>query len=448
MARLATPACWGAALAAALTILALAPAAAFAATYYARSHGGSIASCALGDECSLPHAVSLAADGDSVVLEPGPIYTPSAKVLVKHAIEIGGVPGAARPTIQGPEEEGAMELTDGADLHDANLVASEAFETLEVDGASAERIEVEATGPETRACLLFDATLVDSVCRSEDGPAVAMAGANASFTAQLRNVTAISSGGDGISVLRPGHPFESRLEAVNVIARGGPGAVDVAAFADPGEGGARVILTSSDYATTQATGAEGFVTPAGTGGNITAPPSFVNEAAGDLHQLPGSPTIDAGSTDPSVAALDLDGNPRALAAHPTCASVAGPTDIGAYELVPPPLLCPAPRPPLSPVSPLPPRPGTKLGRVKIEADAGSAKFSFSGRGSVSGFACELVRPAPPQGMKKGKRKKPRFGGCSSPKTYRHLSAGRYTFKVEAMGLGGADATPAVRRFRI
>jgi hypothetical protein len=76
-----------------------------------------------------------------------------------------------------------------------------------------------------------------------------------------------------------------------------------------------VLLASSDDATTQVFGAEASVTQPRTGENITAAPSFADEAAGDLHELPGSPTVDAGSTNPSVGVVDLDGNPGSLAAR-------------------------------------------------------------------------------------------------------------------------------------
>jgi hypothetical protein len=62
-------------------------------------------------------------------------------------------------------------------------------------------------------------------------------------------------------------------------------------------------------------------------GNQTAPPLFVDAAGGNYREAAGSPTIDAGTAE-GVSAADLDGNPRALGAAP---------DIGAFELVPPPV---------------------------------------------------------------------------------------------------------------
>ena len=57
-------------------------------------------------------------------------------------------------------------------------------------------------------------------------------------------------------------------------------------------------------------------------GNITTPPMFVDEAAGNFRLLAGSPCIDTGSDTLSVGSSDLDGNPRVIN---------GTIDMGAYE---------------------------------------------------------------------------------------------------------------------
>ena len=42
----------------------------------------------------------------------------------------------------------------------------------------------------------------------------------------------------------------------------------------------------------------------------------------------------------------------------------------------------------------------------------------------------------------------RFKPCKSPKRYRRLKSGRYTFKVRAYNAAGKEKTPAKRQFRI
>jgi hypothetical protein len=79
-----------------------------------------------------------------------------------------------------------------------------------------------------------------------------------------------------------------------------------------------------------------------------------------------------------------------------------------------------------------------------------ATFSFTTPGVVSGYQCMLVRPKPKR-KKAGRpkrRRKPRFVTCTSPKRYKKLRKGRYTFRVRALNQLGIEAVPAVRRFRI
>jgi hypothetical protein len=96
---------------------------------------------------------------------------------------------------------------------------------------------------------------------------------------------------------------------------------------------------------------------------------------------------------------------------------------------------PPSRPAPSPATP----PQTKLQKAQIDAEKGSASFSFKGSGNLKGFQCALTS---------SKRKKPIFRFCRSPKSYKKLAPGTYTFKVRAVGPGGPDATPTKKRFTI
>lgn len=93
---------------------------------------------------------------------------------------------------------------------------------------------------------------------------------------------------------------------------------------------------------------------------------------------------------------------------------------------------------------------TKLKRFGKKKD--KAKLSFTAPGAVTGFQCMLVKPARKgSGAKKsakGKKRKPRFASCASPKTYKHLKPGKYTFRVRALNALGADAKPAKRVFKM
>ena len=116
--------------------------------------------------------------------------------------------------------------------------------------------------------------------------------------------------------------------------------------------------------------------------------------------------------------------------------MAGITDIGAYEsdfpgggapTCPP----PPPRPPA--VRPGPPT--TQIGKARIKHR--QAKFTFGGKGEGSPLKFECKLDGKP------------FGPCSSPKTYKQLRLGKHKFQVRAVNAEGvADATPALRSFRI
>ena len=185
------------------------------------------------------------------------------------------------------------------------------------------------------ACQIASGMLRDSVCwggLSADG----FGGGNVHIV--LRNVTATStvmgaSGGTNVTI-----------DAANLIMHsidssqfnGADLAVDVSAGAS-----ASIALTHSSYAsvdTASSSGTNFSYTAPGTNGNQTAPPLFVNSAAGNLHELAGSPTIDAGIADPLMGATDLEGAPRS---QPSCLGGAPTPDIGAYEFVPT-IACPQP----------------------------------------------------------------------------------------------------------
>ncbi len=93
--------------------------------------------------------------------------------------------------------------------------------------------------------------------------------------------------------------------------------------------------------------------------------------------------------------------------------------------------------PPSPPSP----PSTKITKAKISQRKHKAIFRFRAIGAASGFQCKLKRAH-------HKKPKAKFRSCRSPKTYKHLKPGRYTFAVRAVGAAGADPNPTKRKFEI
>jgi hypothetical protein len=166
-----------------------------------------------------------------------------------------------------------------------------------------------------------DCEVRDSLILAE-GPksqAILATGSKPGVSGLSRNVTAVATGAETFGVTASfsyaGEPGPYTLNARNVIASG-DGADLRTAGGEKGVG--HFQISNSNFETTKF---EPGSTISGSG-NQAAPPLFVDAAAGDYHEAPGSPTIDAGADDGLLGALDLGGGPRILGAAP---------DIGAYE---------------------------------------------------------------------------------------------------------------------
>ena len=83
-------------------------------------------------------------------------------------------------------------------------------------------------------------------------------------------------------------------------------------------------------------------------------------------------------------------------------------------------------------------PNTRITKSRISQKRKKATFKFKARGQATGFQCKL----------RGKGQSHGYRGCDSPKKYKHLKSGKYTFKVRAVGPGGKDPSPAKDRFKI
>jgi hypothetical protein len=82
------------------------------------------------------------------------------------------------------------------------------------------------------------------------------------------------------------------------------------------------------------------------------------------------------------------------------------------------------------------RPDTTISHVKVQS--GQASFKFKAVGQTTKLQCSLHRRGATAAFKR----------CKSPKRYKHLSRGKYTFEVRAVGPSGADPTPARRNFKV
>jgi hypothetical protein len=322
------------------TVLCLAAASASAAQAEQRyaAPAGEGTMCTEAQPCLLEEAVTKAKTGDEVIVGAGS-HTLSKSLQTALGVEnldIHGAAGGAMPTIVASTSSAYALDFRGAGGRLSYLAVEDTAATFAwavkcLNGGRVERVRISATGNPSIGLLQGeDCMLRDSLIEAEgsNAQAILATGGSGDHVGIARNVTAVGTGPEstGITSSYSGGAVlgSYTLDARNVIASGA--GVDLrTGGGDFGVG--HFAIFNSNFETTK------FL-PASTisgSANQTAPPLFVDPLGGDFREAPGSPTIDAGSTD-QIGSLDLDGNPRLLGAAP---------DIGAFELVPPPAGPPA-----------------------------------------------------------------------------------------------------------
>ena len=290
--------------------------------------------------------VSSGADGsnihDNTIVDPAPstsrarlgIYSPFTPVTIRDndiqdqnvGVQVGlvnpgqtlvegneitgthNLPFAGQAVIAGASGGGTLilranEITDAADAS-TNGVSAGSGTTLERNEITGHNVGVNVTTDRTGITLFGDRLWGNGVGLqvSDDGSATPKASASAT------NVTAVDNSAD-IFVSSGALTLDSSI---------------VETFPFLGTAECTISFSRANVIGSDASGCDAFQT--------TADPAFVDASIGDYHLTLGSPMIDAGNTtDPPAGAVDFDGDPRGLAAEPTCTSSAGRRDIGADE---------------------------------------------------------------------------------------------------------------------
>jgi hypothetical protein len=336
-------------------LLLIAAPAASAATERFASPSGSGTECTRAAPCEIVTAVNSAASGDDITIEPGTYGSPTPLATTLddggNTLTIHGQAGQPRPIIistagYGIELGGENSSVSDLDLEDST--GEYGIYSYSVNGNAIDDVISHVSAAKALACYP-SGTLTDSVCWSSGSSGIAatlLVASNA--TATLRNDTLIASGSGGTAV--SAHAFVSTMtiNLTNSIARGA--GADISVHTELNATAKAIVNADhSNYANVQISnefpGSTTSVTPAGSATNQTGAPAFVDEAAGNFHELSSSTaTIGQGIDSPLDGTTDLDGNPRELD---------GTTDIGAYEFIPPPtsttVAAPAALPVASPI---------------------------------------------------------------------------------------------------
>ena len=311
----------------------LLPAAASAAVRYASPTGTSNLACGQADPCDIVTAVSDAANGDTVIIEPG-TYSPTMTLDDNgFTLDIQGQAGSL-PVINSSASYG-FELMGATTLSDVEVIdnTNNAYAVDSIGhGSTISHVIAESSAPNAVACLA-GGLMIDSLCWASglDAAAAVATSLSTSVDMNFDNDTLIASGTGGNAVAAEANNGDLTLNLNNTIARGT--ATDILAQAGSSMT-ATVTASHSNFANAMNNGGGGIVNvPSSTAnGNQGAEPVFANAAGGNFQELSNSLTIGAGANLSDDGTTDLDGNPR---------EIQGKTDIGAYEFVPAPSCAPS-----------------------------------------------------------------------------------------------------------
>jgi hypothetical protein len=298
-----------------------------AGPYYTSPSGGDAAPCTPTDRCSLSHAAQIAGAGEDVLLQ-NTSYAITSSVQLSDGNLVPEIPGT-RPTVIATGLDatlivfGPTSMVRDIDFRFTGLGGANVGLNFQSTG-SAERVAVEEQPASSGGggVVLSGGTLADSFVWAHGS------GTGGVFTrtggGTLRNDTVVATGAtsDGLYTSSSYGVGPRTIALQNSIVRGERASLEVSG---DGSTAATVNIDHSNFNPPIFGASTTF--NAGPGNQTSQLPLFVNALAGDFHEAPGSPTIDAGLAFAGLGALDVDGQPRTKGSAP---------DIGADEFVPPP----------------------------------------------------------------------------------------------------------------
>ena len=390
---------------ASLAVALSAPAVATAEDRYAAPSGSGPEPCVRAAPCSLTSALTGtgAGTGDRVLVRAG-TYVPAASIFLSSALTVEPSPAPSRPLFQLAPGVVFSVSNAAAVVRDIDIVGAAVpagSELVDLNGGTLERVAISATGSDHRAALVRNGgTIRDSVV-SATGPGArgVVTGGSGGL---LRNLTAFAS--EAAIHVDEAAGANQASTIVNTIAMGAP---DIAV--SEGGGSVNAVLDHSNYQQLSVTGGASVQESA----TVSAPASLAAPAAGNFHQLPGSPTVNAGTSqgEPLPGGRDLDRAHRLQGPAP---------DIGAYEFDQ-----------IGPDTAISERPRRTV-RTKKKKATVAIEFVSSEPGSA--FLCSLDGGA--------------IGPCTSPYVARVGKGKHALFVFSFDALGNRDSSPAVAKWKV
>ena len=396
-----------------------------AAQRYAAPGGVTAGSCPQAEPCRIDHAVNDAEEGDQVIVLSGDYDVSGLPPLATtKTLTVHGSDPMDKPRIVSSNSEPTLLLGDGSSSYNLDLTAQSGKAALEL-GADVNVSGVIARSNGTTAVHIANGQIRDTAAfaAGSDGGAIYLEGNGGNST--ISNVTAISDKPESSGIFLRTYGTSS-VEMRNTIARGLRGDLGLEGYA-PGGMSLNVDYSNIRVDTTLEFGGSTTLTagPHNQDGN-TVVPLFADLAGYDVHQLAGSPTIDAGLADPSIGTDDFDGEARVQGAAP---------DIGADEY-PPPVPGSSPAPISTPVSGGGKRRRGALyvaGAAPVRRGKALLHVHCVGRGSCGGAIRLIYR-----------RVSKRHAHGKTRRVHIQYSLGRKPFQIEA-GKRGAVRVPLNRR---
>lgn len=397
----------------AVLLLALSAVAAAADVRYASPSGPGSAPCAdKSAPCQLAMALSGVVAGDEVELAPGDYYQPTSSVDIPAGVDLYGEAGKPRPVIRSSSEPSAVNVFAGATLSYVEVTYSGVNQAVNNGGTvSRSRIVGTNTTSIRGACLLSSTggDFLNSICVSMGKHAFVTHGSGAAPGAPVtvRNSVGVSFSGNAVDCglsIKHDDPYGRTYNFINTALESSAHGVCLDAA---GDSAITLNLVNSNYRSPTSVGPSSAIRTINSSNSLQGPSGFMNSLGQDFHLAPGSPLINAGVNDPANGTVDFDGNPR---------TIAGTTDIGAFES--------------TPAVVAPPAPTTTISK-KLKSK--SKKFTAAKSGAV--FRAASKQP-------KKKRGKPTVGTLIS---FTLSQADDVTFTLERASEGRKSGSKCVKK---